>query len=127
MIKFLKNMIIFISLVIGFSSISFPTLTYATPVDDFCNSVGNPADSPACKKGTDVPTFIKDLINTLLWILGVVSVIVIIIAGITYTTSHGDQNLVTKAKNTLMYAIVGLVVAVMAYAIVNWVLATMGI
>jgi ABC-type Fe3+ transport system permease subunit len=42
--------------------------------------------------------------------------------GIRYTTSAGNQNSVTAAKNTILYAIIGLVVAVFAYAIVNWVI-----
>lgn len=44
--------------------------------------------------------------------------------GILYTTSSGDSNKVTTAKNTIMYAVIGLVVAIFAYAIVNFVLTT---
>jgi hypothetical protein len=71
---------------------------------------------------TKVTTFSKTLVNVLLYILGGVSVIVIIISGFFYATSSGDSNLITKAKNTLIYAVVGLVVAIMSYAIVNFVL-----
>ena len=46
----------------------------------------------------------------------------IIIGGIKYVTSNGDSSGVTSAKNTILYAVVGLVVAVMAYTIVNFVL-----
>jgi hypothetical protein len=46
----------------------------------------------------------------------------IIVAGIRYTTSGGDASSVTAAKNTLMYSIIGLVVAILAFAIVNFVL-----
>jgi biopolymer transport protein ExbB/TolQ len=49
-------------------------------------------------------------------------VIVIIVAGIRYTTSGGNSNSVAAAKNTLLYAVIGLVVAVFAYAIVNFVI-----
>ena len=44
--------------------------------------------------------------------------------GILYTTSAGDSNKVTTAKNTIMYAVIGLVIAIFAYAIVNFVLIT---
>ncbi|MNT23703.1 hypothetical protein D3C72_1591340 [compost metagenome] len=81
-------------------------------------------NSPVCKdvKGETVGNIITPIINTLLFILGAISVIMIIVAGIRYTTSGGDASSVTAAKNTLMYSIVGLVVAILAYAIVNFVL-----
>lgn len=65
---------------------------------------------------------IKTVVNVLLYIIGVLSVIMIIVGGIKYTTSAGDSTKVTSAKNTIMYAVVGLAVALLAYAIVNFVL-----
>ena len=62
------------------------------------------------------------IINTLLFIIGVLSVVMLIYGGIRYTISSGDAARVTAAKNTIMYAIVGLIVAFLAFAIVNWVL-----
>ncbi len=60
--------------------------------------------------------------NTLLFLVGAISVIMLIVGGIRYIISSGDQNQVTGAKNTIMYAIVGIIVAVMAWGIVNFVL-----
>lgn len=62
------------------------------------------------------------IINTLLFIIGALSVVMLIYGGIRYTISSGDAARVTAAKNTIMYAIVGLIVAFLAFAIVNWVL-----
>jgi len=59
--------------------------------------------------------------NTLLFILGAISVLMLIYGGIRYTISAGDEKNVTAAKNTILYAIVGLIVAILAYAIVNFV------
>ena len=80
-------------------------------------------------KGTGAPDnvteddgLIKKVVNLLLWAIGIVSVIMIIIGGIRYATSNGDSTQVTAAKNTIMYAVVGLVIAIFAYAIVNFVL-----
>ena len=67
-------------------------------------------------------TLIKTLVNTLLFVVGLLSVVMIIFAGILYTTSAGDASKVTRAKNTLTYSIVGLLLAFLAFAIVNWVL-----
>lgn len=63
----------------------------------------------------------KTVVNVMLFIIGAISVIMLIYGGIRYTTSGGNANSVTAAKNTIMYAIIGLVVAIFAYAIVNWV------
>lgn len=59
--------------------------------------------------------------NTLLFLVGVISVIMLIIGGIRYVVSGGDQNAVTGAKNTILYAIIGIVVAFLAFAAVNFV------
>jgi hypothetical protein len=64
----------------------------------------------------------KTITNVLLFIIGAVAVIMLIIGGIRYTVSGGDSGAVTSAKNTILYAVVGIIVAVLAYAIVNFVL-----
>ena len=65
------------------------------------------------------------VVNWLLFAVGVVSVIMLIVGGIKYATSAGDSNKVTSAKNTIMYAIIGLAVAVLAFAIVGFVTNTL--
>jgi len=68
----------------------------------------------------------NNIVNTLLFVIGALSVVMLIIGGIRYTTSNGAAAQVTAAKNTIMYALVGLVVAFLAFAIVNWVLSGIG-
>ena len=70
----------------------------------------------------DLKSAIQTVINVLLFIIGAVSVIMIIIGGLRYVISNGDQGQVTSAKNTILYAVVGLVVALLAFAIVNFVI-----
>ena len=95
------------------------TVAAAGPLDAVC---ANNADSAVCQnKDENSGDFVGNLVNTLLYILGAISVLVIIIGGIMYVTSGGNSGSVTKAKNTILYAIVGLIVAFLAYAIVNWV------
>jgi hypothetical protein len=62
---------------------------------------------------------VKNGINTAIVILGSISVLMIVIGGIKYTVSGGDSAGVQSAKNTILYAIIGIIVAVMAFAIVN--------
>jgi flagellar basal body-associated protein FliL len=66
----------------------------------------------------------KAAVDVLSVIVGVASVIMILIGGFKYTTSSGDSNKIASAKNTLIYAIVGLVVASLAAFIVNAVIGT---
>lgn len=70
----------------------------------------------------DVVNVLQIVINTMLFIVGAISVIMIIIGGLRYATSSGDSGSITSAKNTILYAVIGLVIAFLAYAIVNWVL-----
>ena len=60
--------------------------------------------------------------NLLLGIAGIVSVIFIIIGGIQYATSAGNEQQVQKAKSTITNAVIGLVIAILAFAIVNYLL-----
>ena len=64
------------------------------------------------------------IINVVVAIVGFVAVIMIIVGGIMYTTSSGDSAKVKKAKDTIMYGIIGLVIAMLAFAIVNFVLSS---
>lgn len=96
--------------------------TYALDPLAACDDAAN-ADNEVCKNRDDnAGTLIGALINTLLFIVGTLSVVMIIYGGIRYTTSAGNTSAVTAAKNTIIYAIVGLVVSFLAYAVVNWVL-----
>lgn len=93
------------------------------------NGVGTISQGAGCAKGDETPNqlfgdggIFTTIVNILLFIIGAISVIMLIIGGIRYTISGGDSSAVTSAKNTIMYAIVGIIVAVLAFAIVNFVL-----
>jgi len=67
----------------------------------------------------------KQVTNTILYIVGIIAVIMLIIGGIKYVVSGGDSKKVTDAKNTVLYAIIGLVIAFLAFAIVNFVISAL--
>ena len=71
---------------------------------------------------TKVNGLVEDIINIFSWVVGVISVIMIIFGGFKYITSGGDAGKVTSAKNTILYALVGLVIAALAQLIVLFVL-----
>lgn len=88
--------------------------SYAASFDQ-CNNAG------AAEKRSLMGT-LQIVINVILAVLAFVTVAMIIIGGINYSTSQGDAAKVKKAKDTILYGIVGLVVALLAFAIVNFVL-----
>lgn len=75
----------------------------------------------------DIPTptgdeVLQNGLNIAYFLAGIIAVITIIIGGIMYATSSGDSGAVTKAKNLILYAIVGLVAIFAAFAITNFVI-----
>ena len=117
--KLIKYIILTLGIVAGLSMTLMPTSVAA--FDPFANVCPVGSTSPVCETVTLESSF-KKIVNTLLYVLGAVAVLMIILGGITYVTSAGDAAHVTKAKNTILYSVVGLVVAILAYAIVNFVL-----
>lgn len=72
--------------------------------------------------GVTVDSAIASAINIISFIIGVIAVIMIIIGGLKYITSAGDSQKVESAKNTIIYAVIGLVIVVLAQVIVRYVL-----
>jgi len=62
------------------------------------------------------------LSNVMLFVVGAISVIMVIVGGLRYVVSGGNTGNVATAKNTILYAVVGLIISIMAYAIVNFVI-----
>lgn len=117
--KKIKYILLTLGIVAGFGLAVIPS-TVSAGAFDACPAG---SDSTVCKgQNDDIMGFVKTAVNTLLYAVGIISVIMIIVAGMSYVTSAGDSAKVTKAKNTLLYSVIGLVVALLAYAIVNFVL-----
>ena len=76
---------------------------------------------------TDLTIVVKNISNTALTLISVVAVVMLIYGGFRYVVSGGDSKKVTDAKNTILYAIIGLIVAFLALAIVNFVIGTLGV
>ncbi len=66
---------------------------------------------------------VADILNIVYAVAAFAAIIVIIVGGIRYTSSNGDSNGIQTAKNTIMYAVVGLIVVIIAAAITNFVVA----
>lgn len=129
----LKHILLSFVAIVGIGSflVSVPHVGAVDSVlNSACNNKSNPdaAGSALCKQadtGGDDTAFnkvIKNVTDTLLFAIGIISVIMIIVGGIKYTTSDGDSGKASSAKNTVLYAVIGLVIAILAYAIVQFVM-----
>ncbi len=96
-------------------------LMAGTAYADTAANVGVNAAQPAGTP-TDLMAQIKVITNLMILFIGVVSVIMLIVGGFRYVLSAGDSKNTTAAKDTILYAIIGVVVALLSYAIMNFVL-----
>ena len=78
----------------------------------------------ASNEGKDIRGPIISLLNTIIGLLGIVSVAFIVIGGVGYMTSAGDPGKIKKSKDTILYACIGLVLVGLAFAIVNFAIST---
>jgi type IV secretion system pilin len=77
----------------------------------------------ATKGETSLREIVLTMINFFLTFLGIVAVIMVIYAGVTYVTSAGEDEKMQSAKKTIMYAAIGLIIVLISYAIVGMIIA----
>ncbi len=87
-----------------------------------CTKASSLTTNPEGCNGNDLNTMIKTIINGIIFAVGMVAVVMIILGGVSYATSQGDPGKVKKGKDTIMYGIIGLVISILAFAIINFVL-----
>lgn len=126
--RFLQKLATTLSLSLMLAVPAFATVHAATDIEQgLCDGASLSVTSGApCGDDADaeqrVDDIIKLVINIFSLVVGVVSVIMIIVGGLKYITSGGDSGNITGAKNTILYAIIGLVVVVLAQVVVRFVL-----
>jgi len=81
-----------------------------------------PVVDPDNTSGETLDTSVANILNAIIGVLGLVAVVVIIIGGVSYMTSAGDAGKVKKAKDTILYGVIGLIIVALAFAIVNFVI-----
>lgn len=106
--------------VLGLAAVTAPA--YAVDIPDSVDNYINTAAGEAGVDSDDLDSTIGTIINFALGVIAVLCVVIIIVGGVTYTTSQGDSAKVAKATKTILYGVVGLVVCLLAFAIVNFVL-----
>lgn len=89
-----------------------------------CQGIGQAGgtDCGGSGTGSEVNRLVATTVNILSWIVGIAAVIMIIVGGFRYVISGGDSNAISGAKTTILYALIGLVVALLAQGLVQFVL-----
>lgn len=120
MIKKIKLTFSAMILMLSLSAAFAPVNVHASPASDaVCAGIGG------CSENADEPSVggtIKKVINLLSILIGIISIIMIIIGGLKYVTSQGESGAVKSAKNTILYALIGLIVVALSQSIVRFVL-----
>lgn len=118
----MKKLITLTAIIIGLSLFVFASGTgLADAITDGVNATCPGGVCPTNPDGS-IDSLVRTIIDVFSWIVGVVSVIMIIYGGFRYVTSGGDSGKVSSAKNTILYAIIGLIIVALAQVIVLFVL-----
>ncbi len=127
-----------ISLLVSFSLSGIMATQAALPMQvaaapqsqsDACNGLSQLGGTPCAASGSnnspgqdEIANIAKVVVNIISLITGIAAVIMIVVAGVKFVTSGGESSAVSSAKNTLVYAIIGLVIVALAQLIVHFVL-----
>lgn len=107
-------------MLIGLLFITGPTVMAAEPTDAACEGIA--VTGVNCGEGeAGLTSTIQAVMNILLFVVGAASVVMLVIGALRYTVSAGDAQAAAAAKNTIIYAIIGIIVAVMAFLIADFV------
>lgn len=117
--KLSQGLLLIPALVLGLSFVLAPQ---AIAQDDISGGISGGAEAAKGEdQGDSLTAIFQTVVNIMLFLIGAVAVIMLVIGGIRYVVSGGNSDQVTGAKNTIMYAIIGIVVAFLAYAAVSFV------
>jgi hypothetical protein len=121
--KHIRVLVAALAVFVGLSAFAPSVALAASAKSTVCTTLGSSAGCTTTPSGSvSINSVIAAVVNVLSIVIGVVSVIMIMVGGFKYVTSNGDSNSVSSAKNTILYAIIGIVVAALAQVLVNFVL-----
>ena len=122
-----KSLLLSLALVMGVGVFAAPlavTVGSTAVHADTKSSINKGIKAVGGKSGNNkksIDSYFKQIVNVILYLVAAVSVVVIIYGGFRYIVSNGDSTKIQGAKNTILYAVVGLIVAILAFAIINFV------
>lgn len=117
----IQAIILSLALVVGFAGAITTPAGAINVFDKACKGGASKTEVCSAKKDS-ANKLAQTIIGILLWAVGIISVIMIVVGGIRFGISGGDAGQIKAARETIIYAVAGLVVALLAYAIVRFVL-----
>lgn len=120
--KYLKLIIapLFVVLLLGTVSLTLNSNPAEAFIDDgACGKVGG-GDVCAKKNNADIQPLVKGIVDILLYVAGAISIIFMLVGAAKFITSAGDPQKAASGRNTLLYAVIGLLVSIFAFAIVQF-------
>ena len=126
----MKKVILTLILVLGTMGLCPAMTVGALPGDPICKTLSEGSEQwevAGCHNEEDDTVFdrIPGAVMAVFSVVGIVVVGVIIFGGVRYSISQGDPGKVKKAKDTIMYAVIGLMVTLTAFAIVTFIVGDM--
>ena len=131
LLTIILGLFVWVALFVGFSAQTYAQSSDSQIVKGLCAGANlqftdSPSSSSCNSNGQSITdkinNFLKHLINIFSAVIGVVAVIMIIFGGFRYITSGGNDSSVTSAKNTILYAVIGLIIVALAQLLVRFVL-----
>ena len=111
-----------ISIFLGVVLLDGPTGALSQKACEATKNAGSTICADADKDNLDGQGgFISVITNTILFVAGIAAVIAIVLGGIKYASANGEAQKITSAKNTIMYSVIGLIITIMAWGIVQFV------
>ena len=120
--KSIKHGLIALCLMLGVVGVNTLLVSNGVSATPATTEISNGIDATGQKSGNSLQDNLARIVNVLLFLIGAIAVIVIIIGGLKYVTSDGDSSKIKSAKDTILYAVVGIIIALLAYALVNFVI-----
>ena len=127
--KLAIGMIAFIGvfmIVTGSNAVVMAVDSTNTNTNAVCNGVQIAGGDCSVDANTKVSSLLTKIINIMSWIVGIASIIVIILGGLWFVTAGGSSEKVSKARNTVLFALIGLVVVLIAQVLVRFVINKVG-
>ena len=121
----MKKLLLILTSVLSIVLFAAPTVVSAQTSGDVINGVCTGAEDPTACAGNDgsgVNTLVKTGIRIFQVLVGLISVVMIIFGGLRFVMSGGDSGKIASARNTIMYALIGVAVVVLAEVLVHFVI-----
>jgi len=111
-----------VAFIFSFAGQNHASALFSNAKNQACAGVNAPNSSTTCAdETTSVGSLVNTIINIISWIVGIAAILMVIVGGFRYVVSGGDSTATSSARNTILYALVGLAVAVIAQILIHFV------